>query len=70
MITVELVGIGIGDVLDLVQSLRQEGYLQELDFDFAYYPEEFDGFTHGRRKRTEFRFYNEQLGLLFKLKYS
>jgi hypothetical protein len=51
----------------LVQQLRDQGYQQGVDFDFAYHPEMYDGFTHGRQRYTNFMFYDEHLAMIFRL---
>ncbi len=72
MLKVVLTNFTISDILDTVDGLRKEGYKQGVDFDFSYHPEKFEGnnsFAGKIQERSlEFTFYDEQLGLLFKLK--
>jgi hypothetical protein len=72
MLKVVLKDFTISDILVTVDGLRKEGYRQGIDFDFAYNPEKFeenDPFKGKIQERSlEFTFYDEQLGLLFKLK--
>ncbi len=75
MITVTLEGKNISDIIDIVHSLRRDGYHQGTDFDFAYHPPAIDYdamgiIDYGRKKYTEFRFYDEHLAMMFKLRYS
>jgi hypothetical protein len=75
MITVTLEDKNINDVLDIVHSLRRDGYQQGTDFDFAYHPNPIDYDATGiidyeRKKYTEFHFYDEHLAMMFKLRYS
>jgi hypothetical protein len=62
----------ISDILEIVDRLRKEGYKQGIDFDFAYYPEKIDSddfvYHTVQKRRLEFTFYDEQLGLIFRLK--
>ncbi len=72
MLKVVLKDFTINDILVTVDSLRKDGYRQGIDFDFAYHPEKFEEnniFAGKIQERSlEFTFYDEQLGLLFKLR--
>lgn len=72
MLKVVLTDFVLGDILEAVNNLRMQGYKQGVDFDFAYHPEKIDSndfsYTIKENRRVEFMFYDEQLGLLFKLK--
>lgn len=72
MLKVVLTDFVLSDILETVTSLRQQGHRQGQDFDFAYHPEKFEGnnsFAGKIQQRTvEFTFYDEELGLMFKLK--
>jgi hypothetical protein len=69
MLKVRLTKFHIGDVFGYVGELRAQGYKQGVDFDFAYYPDKYsdDGWGLVQERAVEFMFYDEQLGLLFKL---
>jgi len=74
MITVTLDDIDLNSIMNIVYNLRHSGYEQGKDFDFAYFPERVQfTFNFGdvvrRPRRTEFSFYDEQLGMMFKLRY-
>ena len=75
MIAVRLAGQRIDSVLAIVRELRDLGYKQGLDFDFAYTPEKLDYnlSTAGEvlnPRQTVFNFYDEQLSSWFILKYA
>lgn len=59
-------------VLSMVRLLRQDGYVQGIDFDFRFIPEQHDNFSYEPivRKHTIFTFYNKELAMMFALKYS
>ncbi len=71
MITVTILDERIDSVLDIVHKLKKDGYEQGKDFDFAYHQPTYDTFGHEppTRRRTVFSFYDEQLGMMFKLRY-
>lgn len=55
-------------IMALVAELREQGYVQRLDFDFAYHP----GTTFGGElipRHTVFTFYTDSLATWFALKY-
>ena len=60
-------------MLEIVYSLRAQGYKQGVDFDFTYTPEKFNNNNSFEEKiqerKLEFTFYDEQLGLVFKLQH-
>ncbi len=70
-ITVTLTDFNLTDIFKQVSELRQQGYQQGVDFDFAYHPEKFDNndsFVGKIQERTlDFVFYDEHLALLFRL---
>jgi hypothetical protein len=77
MTKVELYNIDMSSMLNIVYNLRHTGYVQGVDFDFAYFPEKlswggaddpFDRIIQTRR--VEFYFSDEQAALIFKLKYN
>jgi hypothetical protein len=59
------------EVIDIVQELRSAGLQQGHDFDFAYYKERWDNFSHEPvvEQHTVFSFYQEELASWFTLKY-
>ena len=70
MLKVRLTEFELSDILGYVAELRNQGYKQGIDFDFAYFPEKYteDGFLGiVQRRAVEFTFYNEHLGLIFQL---
>ena len=75
MIDIALTNLRVDTVLSIVRDLRQLGYTQGLDFDFAYSPERLDYnlATIGEvleKRKTVFSFYDEKLSSWFCLKYS
>ncbi len=59
------------NVMEIVRELRDEGYIQSVDFDFAYYGPKQDtfGYEPPTRRYTVFTFYTEKYATLFALKY-
>ncbi len=53
--------------LDLVQQLRDKGYVQGVDFDFAFHQSKWDEMIGEIPKHTEFIFYKEELATWFSL---
>ena len=72
MITVKIYEDSPNRVIDIVQALRAQGYVQGKDFDFSYRPAVYnnDGYEQVSPKHTEFKFYTEKLATLFALKYA
>lgn len=72
MISVSIYKDSPNRVIDIVQELRDRGYVQGKDFDFAYKPAVYnnDGYEQVSPKHTEFKFYTEQLATWFALKYA
>jgi hypothetical protein len=69
MLTVVLNNRSTNEIMDIVQDLRKQGLVQGTDFDFAYNPPKWDGFTQAQEKFTVFNFYVEKYATLFSLKY-
>ena len=61
----------VSEIMSIVYELRNQGYVQGVDFDFAYKPPEFDNFSGDavHNRYTRFTFYNEKYATLFTLKY-
>jgi hypothetical protein len=62
---------GAGEVMEIVKELRNQGCMQGVDFDFAYQPEEWDGFRMEpvKARHTTFTFYTNKWATWFTLKY-
>lgn len=58
-------------IMELVRELRDEGYVQGADFDFAYHQPIWDTFGHEppTRRYTIFTFYVEKYATLFAIKH-
>lgn len=58
-------------VLEIVYSLRGQGLKQGADFDFTWVPENNYGFYNEEtyKKHVIFTFYNDELAMMFALKY-
>jgi hypothetical protein len=57
------------DALDLVHKLKAKGYVQGVDFDFAFYQSKWDDMIGEIPKQTQFTFYKEELATWFSLLY-
>ena len=61
------------EVMTIVREMREMGWVQGKDFDFAYKPPRHDTdilFTEITPKYTVFKFYTEKYATLFSLKYA
>ena len=47
--------------MEIGHELRSMGWVQGVDFDYAYYPEKYDSFSHGPivKRHSRFTFYND-----------
>ena len=55
-------------IMAIVAEMREYGYIQRHDFDFAYYPAQSTGYDLIPR-HTIFTFYEESLASWFAMKY-
>jgi len=56
-------------IMAIVAEMREQGYIQRRDFDFAFYPAVFNSETQIPR-HTIFTFYDDRIASWFALKYS
>ena len=56
--------------MDIVRALREQGYIQGKDFDFAYHQSKWDEMIGEIPTHTVFKFYEDKYATLFALKYS
>jgi hypothetical protein len=59
------------EFLVIVNELKEKGYVQGVDFDFAYHPPKFDDFSGDAvyNRCVIFTFYKEELATWFSLIY-
>ena len=57
--------------MEIGQELRSMGYIQGVDFDYAYYQEKYDNFSHDPivKRHARFTFYNDSNASYFALKW-
>ncbi len=57
--------------MEIGQELRTMGYVQGVDFDYAYYQEKYDNFSHDPivKRHARFTFYNDANASYFALKW-
>ena len=57
--------------MEIGQELRTMGYIQGVDFDYAYYQEKYDNFSHDPivKQHARFTFYNDSNASYFALKW-
>jgi len=67
MTKVTITNKNASEVLELVQKLRDKGYVQGVDFDFAFHQSKWDEMIGEIPKHTEFIFYKEELATWFSL---
>ena len=71
MIEVVITRQGANDIINIVYDLRDQGFVQGIDFEFAYYGAKVDDWSgdEAYNKYTVFRFANESVASWFRLKY-
>lgn len=69
---IKLLNHNASHVIAIVHEIRDQGYIQGQDFDFAYSPERYDNFSHEPvvRSHAVFTFYEDSLASWFAIKYS
>lgn len=69
LIEVKLLDKLPNEFLDIVRELKEKGYIQGIDFDFAYHPPKFDNFSGDPvyNRCVIFKFYKEELATWFRL---
>ena len=70
MKTIAIRNIDPNQVIDIVHVLKEQGYTQGQDFDFAYNQSRWDEMIGEIPRHTDFVFYNDQLATWFQLKYA
>ena len=57
--------------MEIGQELRSTGWRQGIDFDYAYYQEKYDNFSHDPvvKRHAKFTFYNDTNASYFILRY-
>ena len=57
--------------MEIGYELRNMGYVQGVDFDYAYYQEKYDNFSHDPivKRHARFTFYNDSNASYFALKW-
>jgi len=57
--------------MEIGQELRTMGYVQGVDFDYAYYQEKYDNFSHDPivKRHARFTFYNDTNASYFALRW-
>jgi hypothetical protein len=57
--------------MEIGHDLRNMGYVQGVDFDYAYYQEKYDNFSHEPivKRHSRFTFYNDSNASYFALKW-
>ena len=69
MIQIKLSTMKPDAMLDIVQELRAKGYVQGVDFDFAYHQSKWDDMIGEIPRETIFTFYKDELATWFELLY-
>ena len=68
-VTVTIHDRDANEIMSIVAKLREDGYVQGRDFDFAYHQRHWDPMTGDIPSSTKFTFYTEKYASLFALKY-
>ena len=69
MIQIKLSTMKPDAMLDIVQELRAKGYVQGVDFDFAYHQSKWDDMIGEIPRETIFTLYKDELATWFELLY-
>lgn len=71
MIEIVVEDRGVSEILPMVTSMRDRGWVLNQDFGFAYHNATFDndGYEPVTPKRTVFTFFTEELATMFTLTY-
>lgn len=71
-IDIVLKDLDVNETLQLVWELKDQGLVQGQDFDFAYHQAKWDDFSHEAviNKHTKFTFYDEELGMIYLLRWT
>jgi len=69
MIQIKLSTMKPDTILNIVKELRSKGYVQGMDFDFAYYQSNWDDYIGEIPSETIFTFYKDELATWFELLY-
>lgn len=71
MIEVIVSNQSANDVINIVYELREQGFTQGVDFEFAYHAADYDNWSGDvtYNKHTVFRFANPSVASWFRLKY-
>ena len=60
----------VSELLPMVKSMRERGWVQGRDFDFTYHPAEYRyTWDQTAEQRTVFTFYREEIAIVFALTY-
>jgi hypothetical protein len=70
MVQIKIYKKNANEILDIVGELRAKGWVQSVDFDFAFNQSSWDAMIGEIPKYTVFTFYTEKYATLFGLKYS
>jgi hypothetical protein len=69
MVHIKLYKKDAGKIMDIVKELRSMGWVQSVDFDFAFNQSKWDDMVGEIPKHTVFTFYTEKYASFFSLKY-
>jgi hypothetical protein len=69
MIEIKLSTMKPDAMLNVVRELRTKGYVQGVDFDFAYHQGKWDDMIGEIPRETIFTFYKDELATWFELLY-
>ena len=71
MIEVVIEKQNANDIINIVCELRDQGFVQGIDFEFAYHGVNYDNWAEGitYKKHTVFRFADPAVASWFRLKY-
>ena len=58
------------EIFQLKDQLIRDGLIMNEDFEWAYHPSQWDGFTQERPKHTVFSFRDPALATFYQLKWS
>lgn len=70
MVQIKIYKKNASEIMDIVKALRSMGWVQSVDFDFAFNQSKWDDMIGELPRYTVFTFYTEKYATLFSLKYA
>lgn len=70
MKTIKLIGKNPAEIMEIVREMRSAGWVQGIDFDFAFHQSRWDDMIGEIPRNAIFTFYTEKYATFFALKWA